>query len=158
MPYKDIRQAPYDLAKVANALKAAGRGDLRRQLLARIRVAGKPAVKAAQERALATMPKSGGLADLVASNLAVRSNLSGASASVRIRRKGKTPTDRTMVGMDEAGTWRHPVYGDRTKWVEQSAPASINWFTGTIDQHAPVFRDAVLAAMEDIAAKIRKAV
>ncbi|MCB9415380.1 MAG: hypothetical protein H6526_08850 [Actinobacteria bacterium] len=152
---RDIRQAPSDLALLANLLKRAGRGDLRRQLLAAIRKEGGPSVKAAQEAAQEALPQRGGFADLVAKNISVRSSLSGSSASVRIRRKGKIPTDRTMTGIDESGTWRHPVF-TRAVWVEQSAPGAVGWFTKSIDATAPAYRSAILQAMEDVAAKLRR--
>lgn len=154
--YRHISQAPGDLAKLANALKFAGRGDLRRELLAAIRRAGGPAVKKAEAEARATLPTRGGLADLVANNLSVRSRLSGASASVKVRRKVRTPTDRTMVSIDASGTWRHPVFGDRETWAEQSAAGAEGWFTKTIDSEAPQFRVQILRAMSDVAKKLER--
>lgn len=156
--YRPIQQASHDLAVLANQFKQAGRGDLRRMLLARIRTAGEPTVKAVQARARATLPRRGGFAELVAANVGVRSSLASSGASVRIRRNKRTPTDRTLVGIDSTGSWRHPVYGDRDTWVEQTASGAAGYFTRTIDGRAPAFRSAVLQAMDDVTARLRKGI
>ena len=54
--FRPIQQASHDLAVLADLFKQAGRGDLRRMLLARIRTAGKPTIAAVQARARATLP------------------------------------------------------------------------------------------------------
>ena len=158
MAYRPIEQASHDLAVLADLFKQAGRGDLRRMLLARIRTAGKPTIAAVQARARATLPQGGGFADLVAANVGVRSSLAGSGAMVRVRRNKTRPTDRTLVQIDETGTWRHPVYGNRDHWVEQSASGARGYFTRTIDGKAPEFRGAVLQAMDDLTARLRKGV
>ena len=158
MAYRPISQASHDLAVLADLFKQAGRGDLRRMLLARIRTAGKPTVAAVQERARATLPRSGGFADLVAANVGVRSSLSSSGAMVRVRRNKTTPTDRTLVGIDATGSWRHPVYGNRDAWAEQTATSARGYFTRTIDGKAPEFRSAVLQAMDDLTIRLRKGV
>ena len=158
MAYRPISQASHDLAALANLFKQAGRGDLRRMLLGRIRTAGKPTIAAVQAKALATLPRRGGFAELVAANVGVRSSLSGSGAMVRVRRNKTTPTDRTLVGIDATGSWRHPVYGNRDAWVEQTATSARGYFTRTIDGKAPEFRSAVLQAMDDLTIRLRKGV
>lgn len=158
MGFRPIEQAPHDLAVLADLFKQAGRGDLRRLLLARIRTAGKPTVAAVQARAQATLPQRGGFADLVAANVGTRSRLSGASAWAQVQRNKARPTDRTLVGIDATGSWRHPVYGNRDRWVEQSASGARGYFTRTIDGKAPAFRSAVLQAMDDLTIRLRKGV
>ena len=158
MAYRPISQASHDLAALANLFNQAGRGDLRRMLLGRIRTAGKPTVAAVQAKALATLPRRGGFAELVAANVGVRSSLSGSGAMVRVRRNKTTPTDRTLVGIDATGSWRHPVYGNRDAWVEQTATSARGYFTRTIDGKAPEFRSAVLQAMDDLTIRLRKGV
>ena len=156
--FRPIQQASHDLSVLADLFKQAGRGDLRRMLLARIRTAGKPTIAAVQARARATLPRSGGFADLVAANVGTRSSLSSSGAWVRVKRNKTTPTDRTLVGIDATGTWRHPVYGNRDVWTEQTASAARGYFTRTIDGKAPEFRSAVLQAMDDLTARLRKGV
>ncbi len=156
--YRPISQASHDLAVLADLFKQAGRGDLRRLLLGRIRTAGKPTVAAVQARALSTLPRRGGFAELVAANVGVRSSLSSSGAMVRVRRNKTTPTDRTLVGIDATGTWRHPVYGNREAWVEQTSSSARGYFTRTIDGKAPAFRSAVLQAMDDLTIRLRKGV
>ena len=158
MAYRPIEQASHDLAVLADLFKQAGRGDLRRLLLGRIRTAGKPTVAAVQARARATLPRSGGFAELVAQNIGTRSSLSGNGAYVRVKRNKTLPTDRTLIGIDATGTWRHPVYGNRDAWTEQTAAGARGYFTRTIDVKAPAFRGAVLQAMDDLTARLRKGI
>lgn len=156
--YRPIGQASHDLAVLADMFKQAGRGDLRRLLLGRIRNAGKPTIAAVQARARATLPARGGFAELVAQNVGTRSSLSGNGAYVRVRRNKTKPTDRTLVNIDATGTWRHPVFGNRDAWVEQTASSARGYFTRTIDGKAPAFRSAVMQAMDDLTVRLRKGV
>lgn len=156
--YRPIGQASHDLAVLADLMKQAGRGDLRKMLLSRIRTAGKPTVAAVQARARATLPKRGGFAELVAANVGTRSSLVGNGAYVRVRRNKTRPTDRTLVGIDAVGTWRHPIYGDRSVWTAQTASGARGYFTRTIDGKAPAFRGAVMQAMDDLTVRLRKGI
>ena len=156
--FRPIQQAPHDLAVLAGLMKQAGRGDLRRILLRRISVAGKPTIRAVQAEAGATLPISGGFAELVARSVGQRTSLRGNSAWVRVQSKGRLVTPRTMAGIDETGSWRHPVFRNRDHWVEQTASGARGFFTRTIDGYAPAFRSAVLQAMDDLTARLRKGV
>lgn len=56
-----------------------------------------------------------------------------------------------------AGKVRHPVYGNRRKWVLQSVPAGF-WddaMTGKRDDIADALRDAMVQAARDIAASVK---
>lgn len=156
--YRPISALPHDMAVLGAQFKAAGRGDLRRLLLRRIQQEGKPAVAAVQARAGATVPSRGGLAGLVAANVGVRTSLAASGASVRIKPNKARPTSRTLAGIDASGTWRHPVHGDRKVWVEQTAAGARGYFTRTIDGKATAFRGAVLAAMDELTARLRRGV
>ena len=52
----------------------------------------------------------------------------------------------------EAGRLRHPVYGNRKKWVAQPVPA--NAFSRAFQSGAPEAREAVAQAVTDIIEEI----
>src|SRR3954447_5399406 len=108
-------------ANLSKALKAAGRGDLRREYLAAIRRATAPAKTTIPESARATLPRRGGLNETVAARLKVtiRSSLSGPEARVRIT---ATEGPRKHITDLDRGRLRHPRFGDRNDWYEQDVP------------------------------------
>lgn len=141
------------LVDLGRALKDAPR-ELRKGLLAEIRREGKPAVEDVREAARSLLPKSGGLADLVArQSYGIRTRMSGRSAGVRV-----TGTGRSVRGLRsvDAGRLRHPVFGNRSVWVQQSVPPG--FFSNTLADDAPRFRVGVQRAMEDTAQKIARSV
>lgn len=143
-----------DLERVAKALKAAGAGDLRKELLKGIREAGKPVVQAVKDNISPALPDRGGLAARVAgSKFAVRNRLAGKSAGVRIVATSDMPSIDTM---DRRGFVRHPTFGDRKKWVSQRVPAA-GWFSEPIASRADGFRKGIQRAMDDVANKIEGA-
>lgn len=48
--------------------------------------------------------------------------------------------------LDSDKGWSHPVFGNRSKWVDQKGGP---WFASTIQKRAPQFRSAIAQAMED---------
>jgi hypothetical protein len=142
------------LADLGRALKHESKV-IRKEALAGIRNEGKPAIAAARVSALATLPSSGTLAARVAkSPIGVRTRLSGASVGVRIVATGKKGA-QALEEID-GGTVRHPVFGNRNIWRSQSVTPG--WFTRPLESHAPRFRGALSAVMDDIAKKIERSV
>lgn len=138
----------HDLATMARRLKAAGRGDLRKELLAGIRESGKKAVPDIRRVAADTLPKRGGLADKVASQpYSVRTSLALSGAKVSIVGRGM----KELSDIDE-GRLRHPVFGDRSRWSQQSVTPG--FFSQTIARRAPAIRDDIEKSMGHIAAEI----
>lgn len=142
-------QAARDLELLGRRLKTADK-ELRKGLLREIRTAGKPTVESVKESARSTLPRGGGLGDLVArQSYGVRTRLSGKSAGVRIQGTGRTV--RGLESLD-SGTVRHPVYGNRGAWVSQSVTPG--FFTKPITDDLPRFRRAVEQAIESTAESI----
>src|SRR5690242_8932474 len=78
-----------------------------------IREIAKPAVDAVRKSALESLPKRGGLNEWVAEATIKTSILTGSrSAGVSIRAR-KTGHDLPAIN---AGTARHPVFGNRNAW------------------------------------------
>ena len=153
---KPIEAMPGDLRSLGKALKDAGDKSLRKELLAGIRKVGKPAIEDVRASALATLPNKGGLNERIAkSRFGVRTRLSGNSAGVQIK---QTDKGKAASSIDEAGTWRHPVHGNRRAWVEQTYGPAKGWFTEPLDDQGPRLRREIAGVMSDVAAKIGRSV
>jgi len=50
------------------------------------------------------------------------------------------------------GGWRHPVFGDRDRWVTQHG--KLKWFDRSFEGRENEYRQAVLDAMEQMARRI----
>lgn len=130
-------------------LKAAGDGVNRRNLLTGIRTGAQPLVGDVRAAALAILPHSGGLAaQVAASPIAVRTRLTGPSVGVRIvnTKTGAKKGGTTASFGTDRGSFRHPVFGRKTKWVQESCTPG--WFTGTLERRSPETAPFVLAAMK----------
>ena len=141
--YFEVRGAQ-DLAKLSKRLKDAGRNDLRKELLRGVRESGASTVLEIQESALEHLPRRGGLAEKVAAEKAtMRASYGAGGAKVSLRRKRGR-------GLN-AGRLRHPVYGNRRVWVQQSVDP--NWFDDPIRDAAPEIRRKILAVVRTVLAK-----
>lgn len=160
-----------DLDALSRRLKAAGRGDLQKQLRREIRQAGKPVVTDLKRAVLAVDVDStqGGTARPdrstgLRSRTAAATGLSVTKAGVRLRTKAKRvdPEYPKLVKyldgtLPRYGRWRHPVFGTTSRgtwtgpWAEQSGDP---WFFVTIMRHRRQFRRAVFVAIEKANDKI----
>lgn len=130
-----------ELARVAKVLRRIGANDLRKELLRAIRTGGADAVKDVRSNASDSLPRGGGLADLMASSkIGVRTRLSGNSASVKIRAERGEQVDR--------GTARHPVFGNPKVWASNDVRPG--WFTQPLEDSAPEFRTDIERALDKI--------
>jgi hypothetical protein len=143
-----------ELDAVARRLKAAGRGDLRKELLKGIRAQGKPAIADVKRSARATLPTRGGFADLVArSSYGMRTRLSGDKMGVSIVGTGRSVKSLRAIN---AGRLRHPVWGNRDVWVEQHIEPG--FFDGPIEKRADDIRRGIQKVLADIANKVERGV
>jgi hypothetical protein len=136
-----------DLNLLAKRLKEQSGNELKKELLRGLRETNKPTIGRIKDSARSNLPKRGGLADRVArESIGTRTRLTGDSAGVRIQRKrGRSLNE---------GRLRHPVFGNRKVWKEQSV--SKDWFDKPIEDDAPAIRRGLQRVMEDIAAKIAR--
>lgn len=104
-----------DYERFAAKLKGAEPA-VRRAIRKRLREAGKPLGEHVRDEGSGSMPSRGGLRSrLLGSPIAVALKTSGIDIWVGNRRKSQiAPLDR--------GVLRHPVYGNRKKWVAQDVP------------------------------------
>ena len=145
-----------DFLALSKALKAAGQKELRKELNAELKKAGKPLIAVTRAAAFSQLPASGGLAAMVAKEpqrIQVRTGQATAGMRVVVgkRRGGARGANRGVI--------RHPVFGrsDRTRdqwaWVDQKVEPG--WFDRTLEQEAPrIARPRVEAAMESIVNKV----
>lgn len=143
-----------DFLRLSKKLKAAGRGDLRKELNKSLKAPAKRIIPATRKVAKAKLPKRGGLAARVAKapqRVQVRTGASTAGVRVVVGGRGGAP--RTL---DQQGTVRHPVFGNEGKWVEQRVPSARGWFSDTADHLARTdVRDDVVKALDDFARTLK---
>jgi len=146
----------HEYRRLSQALKDAARKDLRLELRRNIRAAGKPALAKVKEAA-GSIEMSGGPAGKstgLRARIAAATKLQVLASGVRftVRESQVDPTyGTTLVAGSEGDTWRHPVFGNRDKWVPQTGSP---WFYPTLRAEGPAFRRAVIKAMRDVMAKI----
>lgn len=135
-----------DFAKLSRALKEAGRGELRKELNKALRKAAKPLIAKTRDAARTQLPHRGGLANAVAkAPQRVQIRTGATTAGIRIVASGP-------VRGANAGRIRHPVYGNRTVFVEQDVPGG--WFDETLSHSADEVIPAIEAAMNDVIEKV----
>lgn len=133
---------------LAERLREAGRGDLRKELLRGIRGSAKKAIPDIRQSAYRTLPRRGGLAERVGQQgYGVQTRLAGSSASVRLAGKGM----KELRDID-AGRLRHPVFGDRKTWSQQSVTPG--FFSNAVARRAPSIRKDIEKAMGNIANRV----
>jgi hypothetical protein len=97
------------------------------------------------------LPRRGGLAEQMKAKVSSRATAkSGKYAGVSIRFASKGYDIRTLTG----GRLRHPVFGNRGVWVEQSEGLNPEAFTGEFEQQKPDMQRAISRVLEDIARKV----
>jgi hypothetical protein len=101
-------------------LKAIGETELRKELHRGLRQAAKPIIQAQKEAAARDLPQRGGLAKRVARSRITASVKTGRDPGVSIKTR-RTSTD--------TGRLRHPVFGNRERWVTQTVDKG--WFSET---------------------------
>jgi len=139
------------LHNLARLLKESGDRELRKELLRGIRDSNKGTIRKVRANAEATLPKRGGLAAKVArSKIATRSRVSGTNIGVKIR--GTDP--RVNLNRLDDGKLRHPVFGNRRNWAEQSVPRG--WFSEPIRDDLPRILRDIHQVVAEVADKIQR--
>lgn len=150
------RRLANDFLKVSKALKDAGEKGLRRELHRNVRVAVKPLIPKARAAARAELPKRGGLNRRVAGS-PMRTKVSTGRNRYGVRIEVIAAGGRG-ARRSNRGVIRHPVFGNRERWVDQRVPDG--WFDDTMRAAAPAIRRDVEKAIEktlnDIARRGRR--
>ena len=134
--------------RLSKSLKAAGDLEMRKELNRSLREVTKPLIAETRLAARERLPKRGGL------------NVSVAKARqrVQIRTGAKTAGVRIVasgaVRGANAGVVRHPVFGNRARFVSQTVPGG--WFDQTLESSAPQVRVEIQAAIGRVERQIRE--
>jgi hypothetical protein len=147
---EDLRITGVEQLTILGArLKKAGAGDLRLDLLRGLRAAAKPLIAEAHQAARDQLPKRGGLNERVAKDsITVRNRLSGKQVGVRI------VTTKSETRGANRGKIRHPVFGDREKWVTQEYEPAKGWFDDTLRNGAPEVQAEMVKVMQEVAFRL----
>ena len=128
---------------------------VRRELLSAVRKAARPAKDAAKVGATC-LPgghfQTGLRADIAAA-ITVRTRTTGHSAGVQIVvPRGKLGSKDPMPELMNKGSWRHPVFGNKAAWAEQTSTA--DWWSTSIMTVAPEVSATMRLALARISAQI----
>lgn len=137
-------------AKVAQELKKVGAKDLQKELYSALNRATKSMRAEAKKSAAQNLPKAGGLNKRVArARLSTRRRMRGRDPGVKI-----VATGMDQLALMDRGQVRHPVYGNRKRWVNQPIPDAEGWFTKPMEDGAQDARDEILKALDGVAKKL----
>jgi hypothetical protein len=99
----------------------------------------------------AALPKRGGLAAEFQKGTTARTTAkSGKYAGVSVWFRNKNHDIRTLTGK----RLRHPVYGNRNRWVTQTKGVDPAVFIGKFEQQKPEILRAILDVMNEVARKV----
>lgn len=134
-------ELPDRLALISKVLKDVGDKDLQRELYRGLNRVTTGLKADAQREAGARLPRGGGLAARVAG---AKLTTSRARGGISIRAKGLAQ----LAGMD-AGTVKHPVYGNRGAWVSQGVTPG--WFSDPMRAGKDEVAKAIGEVLDDLA-------
>lgn len=124
---------------------------IRRELFAGINRATKTVREDMKASIGPSLPSRGGLASLMMAKVSLRTTAkSGKYAGVYIIAKHKEYDLRRM----NAGRLRHPVFGDRRVWVQQTAGVIPGFLDEAFKRDKPELARAISKVMDDIARRV----
>lgn len=98
-----------------------------------------------------SLPSRGGLATLVMAKASLTTSaVSGRNAGVRIKARHKS---YDLKGLNE-GRLRHPVFGNRNVWVEQTAGVNPGFLDEAFEKSKPEVTRGIQRVLADIARKV----
>lgn len=137
-----------ELGSIARHLRLAGQQDLVKSLQTAMTRAVTPVKDDIRRNLKPALPDR--YAETLDGDLAIRVNsVSGADPHVSVMASPRLKA-RKLKHLD-AGLLTHPVYGNREVWRTQDVQPG--WFTGPAEAAAPKVREAIIAALDDVAAK-----
>lgn len=136
-------------AKVAKDLKRLGDKGLSKELYAGLNRATKPLKAEAKKSAQDNLPKAGGLNRRVARARFSTRRRTGRNPGVQIVAKGMD-----QLALMDQGRVRHPVWGNRRRWVNQPIPEAEGWFTTPMEEGKPEAQREIVKTLNSVAKKI----
>jgi len=140
------------LARLGAAIKA-GDKSLRRELNREMGRTTAPYRRAARAGALQVLPHRGGLAEHVAATARIATRVTTTGPGVGVRVTGASRDN--LRRMDEEGLVRHPVFGNRKKWVVERVHRG--WFTDPLILTAnAIGPKAIDRALDQVSVKMQR--
>jgi hypothetical protein len=155
-----LELTPQNLRAISNALKAEEDGkQLRKELTRNMREALKPGAVRAKTSIMSmssTTPHDGpALKTAIARKIRPEVRITGKFPGAKIK-AFKTKNIRNFPNApkrtNRASGWRHPVYGSREVWVQQSG--KVKWFDHAFEGERDTYRRAVQVALADMVNRI----
>lgn len=143
-----------DVDRLVKAIKThADAKAIRKELMAALNRESKP-IRADLKAAIpAALPRRGGLAAQIAATTSFTTSAKGGRyAGITIWARNRGHDIRTLTGK----RLRHPVYGNRGVWVNQTAGVTPTVLTKTFQDQKPDVKRALVRACEDIARKLTR--
>lgn len=137
----NIKAVRGDMGKVTKALKAAGTKEMRTRLRKIMAEETKPLRKKIKQSAIDALPSRGGLNKWAASMPAQNTDFRERSAGVRIRMSKK---GHDLAALNR-GRLRHPLFGNRKHWYQQSIAAG--FFTKPIEKDGDELKQRIKLAV-----------
>lgn len=156
----NLRLTPQNLRNISNALRAEEDGkELRKELTRNMREALKPGAAAAKSNIMSmgsATPHGGpALKSSIARKIRPEVRISGKFPGAKIK-AFKTPNVRGFANAakrtNRASGWRHPVYGNREQWVQQTG--KVKWFDRAFEGQRNTYEHAVKSALADMVNRI----
>lgn len=137
-----------DFLAVSKSLKAAGQGELRKELNKTLRDAAKPLIPKVRESARQRGPKQGGLNEWLARK-PVRAQVRTGAQTAGVRIVGTKVDPR----INDQGRIQHPVFGSKKRVVQQ-VPGLQGYFDRPLSESGPAVSRQVVSAMDGFVRKI----
>jgi hypothetical protein len=157
------------LLDLQRRLRSAGHENIRSSMQRRIRRAAEPlrddlqdgirslplVAQPGRTRGGGHSPTSRPLRATIAEAIRISVHTQGATAGARLWiDRSRLPQDITngLIKQLDDGRVRHPVFNNRSRWVQQNAPAG--WWTKTVRQHTPRIEREVARVLDDVRRRI----
>jgi len=156
----NLQLTPQNLRNISNALRAEEDGKaLRKELTRNMREALKPGAvdaKAGIMSMSSVLPHAGpALRSTIARRIRPEARISGKFPGAKVK-AFKTPNIRGFANAakrtNRAGGWRHPLFGNREVWVQQSG--KVKWFDRAFEGQRSNYEHAVKSALAQMVNRI----
>lgn len=148
----DLDFSADDLDRLVKNIKTHGnRKELEKQLRGGLNRASKDIRGQLTEVIPAVLPSRGGLANTIHEATRSRTAVKGGKwAGISMVFSAKGHDIRTITGK----RLRHPVFGNRSRWVEQTAGVEPAVWSAEIEQQTPEIRRAIVSVLNDVTRKM----
>lgn len=151
MPDLTLRGADDVDALVRRIRTHADAKALRKELYAGLNRVTKPVREDMKASIGPSLPSRGGLAALVMAKASLTTSaVAGRNAGVRIKARHRSYDLKRL----NEGRLRHPVFGNRGVWVEQTAGINPGFFDDSFEKSKPEIARGVRRVLDDIARKV----